>query len=297
MMAGIPRYLQSQLVDTLIANAQSPGYGFLGHLTIVDGRVEIAKSSASIYEVFRHLKQDDEPDYFLDNYNELPDKIKKAVDMYDDAKSKQDIDINRFYKALYMIQAYFEAFPLWKMYFNTPGEALYFMSRFVETDFKFEGIIHKRIRYPYRTFIEGYLFYFIHDLFAVLNDRSNVTQHIKRYDPDQVAFEIIQMETFPAPLAYLSNYNRVTIIASWGGLSRESAGAKYRNLHETHYGILDPVTTPDRENAGVVLYLANNVELDAYGRPIKLMPQEYAILNKFRNEYNLESFDIKYIGV
>lgn len=66
------------------------------------------------------------------------------------------------------------------------------------------------------------------------------------------------------PLAELSHKRRLSSMGP-GGLSRERAGLEVRDIHETHYGRICSVETPEGANIGLVLNLASYARVNEYG--------------------------------
>src|SRR3990167_493223 len=66
------------------------------------------------------------------------------------------------------------------------------------------------------------------------------------------------------PLAELE-HKRTLSATGPGGLSRERAGFEVRDVHESHYGRICPITTPEGQNIGLVGYLAANARVNEYG--------------------------------
>ena len=50
-----------------------------------------------------------------------------------------------------------------------------------------------------------------------------------------------------------------------GGLSRDRAGIEVRDVHQSHYGRICPIETPDGANVGLVSYLAIYGQINEYG--------------------------------
>jgi DNA-directed RNA polymerase subunit beta len=50
-----------------------------------------------------------------------------------------------------------------------------------------------------------------------------------------------------------------------GGLSRERAGFEVRDVHQSHYGRICPIETPDGQNIGLIGNLATYARLNQYG--------------------------------
>lgn len=66
------------------------------------------------------------------------------------------------------------------------------------------------------------------------------------------------------PLAELANKRRLSSMGP-GGLSRERAGFEVRDAHDTHYGRICCVETPEGANIGLVLNLATFSRVNDYG--------------------------------
>lgn len=66
------------------------------------------------------------------------------------------------------------------------------------------------------------------------------------------------------PLAEISNKRRITSLGP-GGLSRETASLVVRGIHDTHYGRIDPIETPEGPNIGLILNLAIYARINKYG--------------------------------
>lgn len=66
------------------------------------------------------------------------------------------------------------------------------------------------------------------------------------------------------PLSELAHKRRLSSMGP-GGLSRERAGFEVRDAHETHYGRMCTVETPEGANIGLVLNLATYARINEYG--------------------------------
>jgi len=66
------------------------------------------------------------------------------------------------------------------------------------------------------------------------------------------------------PLSELE-HKRTLSATGPGGLSRERAGFEVRDVHESHYGRICPISTPDGPNIGLVGYLATYGRVNEYG--------------------------------
>ncbi len=66
------------------------------------------------------------------------------------------------------------------------------------------------------------------------------------------------------PLSEVEHKRRITVLGP-GGLSRERAGIEVRDVHESYYGRICPVQTPEGQSIGLVSQLSNFAKLDEYG--------------------------------
>ncbi|MBU1163981.1 DNA-directed RNA polymerase subunit beta [Patescibacteria group bacterium] len=66
------------------------------------------------------------------------------------------------------------------------------------------------------------------------------------------------------PLAELEHKRRLSAMGP-GGLSRERAGFDVRDVHQTHYGRICPIATPEGPNIGLVGHLATYARVNEYG--------------------------------
>ncbi len=66
------------------------------------------------------------------------------------------------------------------------------------------------------------------------------------------------------PLAELEHKRRLSAMGP-GGLSRDRAGFEVRDVHQTHYGRICPIATPEGPNIGLVGHLASFAKVNDYG--------------------------------
>jgi DNA-directed RNA polymerase subunit beta len=66
------------------------------------------------------------------------------------------------------------------------------------------------------------------------------------------------------PLAELAHKRRLSAMGP-GGLSRERASFDVRDVHESHYGRICPIATPEGPNIGLVTHLATYAKINKYG--------------------------------
>ncbi len=111
----------------------------------------------------------------------------------------------------------------------------------------------------------------VKDRFSVLEPESiSPTQLINSRPITAILQEFFassQMSQFmnqTNPLAELE-HKRTLSATGPGGLSRERAGFEVRDVHESHYGRICPIETPEGPNIGLVGYLASYAKINEYG--------------------------------
>ena len=66
------------------------------------------------------------------------------------------------------------------------------------------------------------------------------------------------------PLAELTHKRRMSALGP-GGLSRDRAGAEVRDVHDSHYGRICPIETPEGPNIGLITSMTTYANLNEYG--------------------------------
>ncbi|EIA23686.1 DNA-directed RNA polymerase subunit beta, partial [Candidatus Arthromitus sp. SFB-2] len=66
------------------------------------------------------------------------------------------------------------------------------------------------------------------------------------------------------PLSELTNKRRLSALGP-GGLSRDRAGFEVRDVHNSHYGRMCPIETPEGPNIGLINSLATYAKVNNYG--------------------------------
>ena len=66
------------------------------------------------------------------------------------------------------------------------------------------------------------------------------------------------------PLAELTHKRRMSALGP-GGLSRDRAGFEVRDIHNSHYGRMCPIETPEGPNIGLITSLASYARINEYG--------------------------------
>ena len=79
------------------------------------------------------------------------------------------------------------------------------------------------------------------------------------------------------PLAELTNKRRISALGP-GGLTRERAGFEVRDVHNSHYGRICPIETPEGPNIGLINYMTSYGRVNEYG----FIETPYRIINEDR---------------
>ena len=66
------------------------------------------------------------------------------------------------------------------------------------------------------------------------------------------------------PLSELTHKRRLSALGP-GGLSRERAGFEVRDVHNSHYGRMCPIETPEGPNIGLIGSLSNYARVNRFG--------------------------------
>ena len=85
-------------------------------------------------------------------------------------------------------------------------------------------------------------------------------------DPFRGIYDFVLTETmFNSPLVNVSNKFRV-VLTGQGGFNKDNVPLAIKDIHPTQFRNICPIVTPDREKAGIVLYLAYSSQIDEFGR-------------------------------
>ena len=66
------------------------------------------------------------------------------------------------------------------------------------------------------------------------------------------------------PLAEITQKRRISALGT-GGIARDRAGTEVRDVHDTHYGRMCPIETPEGPSIGLITSLATYARADEYG--------------------------------
>lgn len=95
---------------------------------------------------------------------------------------------------------------------------------------------------------------------ALVNSRPIVASLQEFFSSSQLS----QFMNQTNPLSELE-HKRTLSATGPGGLSRERAGFEVRDVHESHYGRICPIESPEGPNIGLVSYMATYAKINDYG--------------------------------
>lgn len=84
------------------------------------------------------------------------------------------------------------------------------------------------------------------------------------------------------PLAELTNKRRISALGP-GGLTRERAGFEVRDVHNSHYGRICPIETPEGPNIGLINNLTTYARVNEYGfiqTPYRIVKEDGTITDE-----------------
>ena len=113
---------------------------------------------------------------------------------------------------------------------------------------------------------------------ALMNIRP-VTAAIKEFFGSSQLSQFMDQNN---PLAELTHKRRLSALGP-GGLSRERAGFEVRDVHQSHYGRMCPIETPEGPNIGLIGSLTTYGIVDEYGfieTPYRVVEKETGLVTK-----------------
>ncbi len=84
------------------------------------------------------------------------------------------------------------------------------------------------------------------------------------------------------PLSELTNKRRISALGP-GGLTRERAGFEVRDVHNSHYGRICPIETPEGPNIGLISNLTTYAKVNEYGfiqTPYRIVGEDYSVTDE-----------------
>lgn len=89
------------------------------------------------------------------------------------------------------------------------------------------------------------------------------------------------------PLSELTHKRRISVLGP-GGLSRDRAGFEVRDVHNSHYGRICPIETPEGPNIGLIASLSTYGKVNKYG----FIETPFVKINDGKADFN----DIRYLA-
>ncbi|GMU74153.1 MAG: DNA-directed RNA polymerase subunit beta [Candidatus Campbellbacteria bacterium] len=111
----------------------------------------------------------------------------------------------------------------------------------------------------------------IQDRMSIIEAETTLPMQIVNPRPLQAQirefYSTNQLSQFMAQENILSEMEHLRILSALGpgGLTRERAGFEVRDVHNSHYGRLCPIHTPEGPNIGLILHLATHARVNDFG--------------------------------
>lgn len=93
------------------------------------------------------------------------------------------------------------------------------------------------------------------------------------------------------PLAEITQKRRISALGT-GGIARDRAGVEVRDVHNSHYGRMCPIETPEGPSVGLITSLATYAKVNAYG----FIETPYFVVKLDENGEKYVSDDIVYLS-
>jgi len=284
LISGVKRYIQKQIIDSCFVSMGSPTMERVvceldAHFTVykkndvyyfsVKGNPHV-EACATYLQLCKELGVTERLSELASSDPIVEAKLAVLQDKKDFLRAMSPfISDAQKKKVLEYVKVYYYMSDLLQEYFENPADIVYQLIANIEHVDTGVGLdlTTRRVRtildLVTSTMVSQVMDFVLNTKYVVHKKRRQ--KHI-RVEPFQELYDFVLVETmFNAPLASVANRARCTILGK-GGFTREGTPTKIKDLHPSQYNCLDPAVTPDRENAGVVLYLATTAELDHLGR-------------------------------
>lgn len=123
-----------------------------------------------------------------------------------------------------------------------------------------------------------------------LTNTRPLTAAIKEFFSSSQLSQFMDQEN---PLAELSNKRRISALGP-GGLTRERASFEVRDIHNSHYGRICPIETPEGPNIGLINYLTTYAKVNEYGfleTPYRKVEKDGTLTNEIHYMDAAEEYD------
>ena len=286
-ISGVRRYVQKQLRDSVFIYLKVPTRIKVlteFHKTLNLSYLQKAKKFTFNIQGFPHVNAialylallgENEDEKLSDLNNPVIDSelndflLNERKDLLRIKSLPNDSSYAQKKRTLNYVKVYYEMSDVLQEYFKSPSDIILQMFSNIEVVDIETGldIRNRRIRNTNEMITYNFLSYIVDYILEALfiSNKTKRQKHVK-LEPFQGLYDFVLAEnTFDAPLASVSNRGRCTLLGE-GGFSRQGVPVRIKDLHPSQFNCLCPAVTPDRDNAGVVLYLASTCELDHIGR-------------------------------
>ncbi len=234
-------------------------------------------ANAKMMPLYYYLLEDGEENKFKNIFEKLPESLQKDMENCDKAKDKDDIlklsqSINsllRVRRSVSIIKSLYNSSNIIQKFCNSPADLLYEMYISLlkgSSDENGLDLNKRRIRTTIEMIIGSLISQFIYSLTSnlFLTPAARRNKISKEIDVIKDLYDFVILEQLPSPLAILNDKSRVTLTGKFG-FNRDNVPIKLKNLHQSHFGKICPVVTPDRAGTGIILSLATSCKYDENG--------------------------------
>jgi hypothetical protein len=267
---GNQRFIEQQIRDILFV----PQDGYIKILPDLDiqitcsssGVVSVSKTgNIDLSNLFFHFMTD-EDQYLIPKYEEkLFDAMVANYNGFKSQYEKGTLKVKN-QKAAEWFRILYEISPVVHTLYKSPADFIYHILKWMSVAYpRTLDLSTKRVRTIEELVWCSLITPVISDILTYTYNIVRKKTYAQVIEPFYYLYHFTLMETvFESPLAVLANKFRV-VITGKGGFS-DNVPVSIRDIHTSQFKNIDPVTTPDKEKAGVVLFLAYSYNLDDIGR-------------------------------
>lgn len=293
MVKDRTRFIQKQLRDTLYITDVKNSNIYTRILPDIDIEMVLSsRESEYLFDIkgqvsFRMLPlyiyflgKDEENKFLSVDDDYISSKLPFYLDLDKDDLFKEMITSysnNKYRKSLLMLDLLYKSSPLLQSKVSSISDLVYnaYLSlKSYNSNVKNKlglDITNRRVRNVeeiiYSSLMKQFIEAITYDLeVRPKTRRSNV---VRRIEVTKDLYDFIQIEQLTSPYANLGGKSKISLTGP-GSFNRDNVPLRLKLLHNTLFGNVDPVVTPDRDGTGVILYLASNAKLNEYGEFLEL---------------------------
>lgn len=277
------RFIQKQLRDTLtVLNVE---HNYIRILPDVDIEIDIhikdnntyfdVKGSASglLIPLYMYMLGENEENKFLNDENSKEEVVKYVS--FDKPKLFKSIATSnagmRYKRSITQLIAIYSVSPLLHSYASSAHDLLFYAYTMIKNSIPESSVgldlRNRRVRSVEEIVYGSLMGQFTALLSSDLEMQATSRRQglVRRIEVTKDLYDFILIENLDSPLANVANKSKVTLTGKCA-FKKENVPTRLKMLHSTNYGNIDPAITPDRDGAGVLLYLSSSAKLDEFGR-------------------------------